>query len=53
MEIEQKDFERAVMLAYKRGVVRRSEPFISNEEVKEVVNDLYDLLKIENLTRQG
>lgn len=50
MEIEQKDFERAIMLAYKRGVVRRCDLFISNEEVKKVINDLYDLLKYEHRT---
>jgi len=50
MKIEQKDFERVIMLAYKRGVVRKSELFISDEEVKEVINDLYDLLKYEHRT---
>ena len=45
MEITQEDFERVVEVVYRQGVVRDRSLFVSSDEIRETITDVYDFLK--------
>ncbi|MEA2065890.1 MAG: hypothetical protein U9O65_02125 [Thermotogota bacterium] len=45
MEISQEDFEKVIEFVYKRGAARPSSYFVSDEEIKHTIADVYAFLK--------
>ena len=51
MEISRDDFERSIMLVYKRGRVMEKELYISDIDVQKAINDIYELLGIDHTSQ--